>query len=166
MSLESSVKGCQCEPRILVVDDIQFNILPVKLMIQENFQLEIEEAHNGQVALEKFKQGYEKECGCPNRAFNLIFMDLQMPVMGGIEASKLINEMQKDEELAHIVALTAFTNKKSIAECHNVGIKSVLNKPLNYKELHKVMWKHYFRVETKEYPGIYKKEFKNTYVEE
>ena len=36
----------------------------------------IEEAGNGQIAVDMFKQGLEKECGCPDRAFKLIFMDL------------------------------------------------------------------------------------------
>ena len=116
-------------------------------MINENFKLEVEEACNGQIALEKFKQGFEKECGCPNRAYKLIFMDLQMPVMGGIEASKHINSLQEQQELAHIVALTAFTNKKTGEDCMNVGIKTILNKPLVYKDLHKIVWKHFYRIE-------------------
>jgi CheY-like chemotaxis protein len=57
-------------------------------MIKENFELEIEEGCNGQVAVDKYREGFNRDCGCPNRAYKLIFMDLQMPVMGGIEASR------------------------------------------------------------------------------
>ena len=41
------MKECNCNARILVVDDTDFNILAVKLMIKENFMIDIEEAVNG-----------------------------------------------------------------------------------------------------------------------
>ena len=44
-------KNCNCEPRILVVDDNDFNILPLKLLIKENFDIDIEEASNGAIAV-------------------------------------------------------------------------------------------------------------------
>ena len=50
-----SDKKCDCKPRILVVDDIEFNILPVKLLIKEHFDIDIEEAENGAIAVDKFK---------------------------------------------------------------------------------------------------------------
>jgi CheY-like chemotaxis protein len=43
-------KNCSCEPRILVVDDNQFNIMVIKNMIDEYFGLEVEEASNGEIA--------------------------------------------------------------------------------------------------------------------
>ena len=57
-------------------------------MIKNNFNLDIVDAPNGEVALNLFKEGFNKKCGCINRAFKLIIMDLQMPVMDGVEASK------------------------------------------------------------------------------
>jgi CheY-like chemotaxis protein len=65
-----------CLKRILVVDDISFNILAVKLMIKEHFGMDVDEASDGHIAVEMFKKGFEKTCGCPNRAYSLIFMDL------------------------------------------------------------------------------------------
>ena len=114
---------------------------------------------NGQVAVDMFKEGFSKACKCENRAYSLIFMDLQMPVMGGIEASKIINDIQLDspgqELITHIVALTAYTNANSIKECLDVGIKKVLNKPLNFDHLHEVMWINFFRVTKEDYLTIY-----------
>jgi CheY-like chemotaxis protein len=71
----------------LVVDDIEFNIIPVKMMIKENFDIDIDEASNGAIALQKYKDLFMSSCGCENRTYSLIFMDLQMPVMGGEESS-------------------------------------------------------------------------------
>ena len=79
-----------CKPRILVVDDNQANITPIQMMILEFFKLEIEEAPNGKIAVEMFREGFNRECGCSNRAYKTIFMDVQMPVMDGIEATKFI----------------------------------------------------------------------------
>ena len=47
----------------------------------------IDEAVNGKIALDMYKERFEKKCGCSDRTYKLIIMDLQMPVMGGLEAS-------------------------------------------------------------------------------
>jgi len=47
-----------------VVDDIDFNILPLRLLIKEHFDIDIEEAENGAIALSMFKKGLEKPCKC------------------------------------------------------------------------------------------------------
>ena len=58
----SERKRCNCQARILVVDDIEFNILPLKLLIKEHFDIEIEEAANGKIAVEMYKKGLDKPC--------------------------------------------------------------------------------------------------------
>ena len=56
-------------------------------MIKENFDIDIDEASNGAIALKMYKDLLMKPCGCENRTYSLIFMDLQMPVMGWMETS-------------------------------------------------------------------------------
>jgi hypothetical protein len=53
--------------------------------------------------------------------------------------------------MTHIVALTAYTNDTTLAECKKIGIKMVLNKPINYKVLHTIIWMHFYRVTEIEY---------------
>jgi hypothetical protein len=59
-----------------VVDDTDFNVLAVRLMIKEYFMLDVEEAQNGKIGYEMFKEGLDRECGCENRTYKLVFMDL------------------------------------------------------------------------------------------
>ena len=60
---------------ILCVDDNEFNLMPLILMIEEEFDIVCEQAHNGLVAVQKFKNDFFKECGCGIN-FKLILMDL------------------------------------------------------------------------------------------
>ena len=94
MSLSgSSAHRCDCCPSILIVDDIFFNMMAVRLMIEDKFNMGVSEALDGNIAVDMFKAGLDKPCGCPNRAFNLIFMDMSMPIMDGLKASKAIFDM-------------------------------------------------------------------------
>ena len=56
-------------------------------MIEEDFGIRVETAMNGLEALKLFEKEFKRDCNCENRGFRLIFMDIQMPVMDGIEAS-------------------------------------------------------------------------------
>ena len=97
-------------------------------------------------------------CGCENRTYSLIFMDLQMPVMGGKESSQKILNFMQEQNLKNsgsliqkmetsIVVLSAFSDNKIKKECFEIGIKKYLNKPLHYHQLHKIMSLFYYKIE-------------------
>ena len=77
---------------------MEFNIIPVRFLINHNYNLDVDDAPDGKVALEKFEEGFSKPCGCNNRAYKLIFMDIGMPVMDGIESSKRIIKLMKSSK--------------------------------------------------------------------
>lgn len=54
MDLGEIDSGCQCVPKILLVDDNDFNLMPLQLLISKIFNVQTDQAHNGLQALEKF----------------------------------------------------------------------------------------------------------------
>jgi CheY-like chemotaxis protein len=128
-------------PSVLVVDDNEFNLIPVTHMLRNDHGIEAEVAENGLVALNKYKSRQTKKCECEMRNFRLIIMDVQMPIMDGKEASREIlqlqrkSKMQEDRDYTKIVFLTSFTNKKLQKEAEDMGVKKVFNKPLRKEDL-------------------------------
>ena len=97
-----------CTPRILIAEDNEFNMeTVVQLLKAIDSEIELVEAQNGKIALQKFRESLNKPCNCPDKGFRLILMDIQMPVMGGIEAAEKIIK----ERPTTIVALTSYTAK-------------------------------------------------------
>ena len=111
---------------VLVVED---NIINQKLIknILEGMGLDIDIANNGLEAFEKRKKG----------KYDLIFMDIQMPVMNGVEATHEILEYEEDEHIEHIpiVALTANALKGDRERFLDEGLDEYISKPINMSEL-------------------------------
>ena len=112
--------------RILLAED---NVVNQKLVIAalKGHGHSIEVANNGKEALEILEKG----------AYDLILMDMQMPVMGGVEATKLIREKEKANALGHIpiIALTAHAIAGAREELLQAGMDDYLAKPVNLNGL-------------------------------
>ena len=61
--IQESSDGC-CSSKILIVDDNDFNILPLLMILENQMGLEADKAKNGKQAFEIFKAAYEKPCQC------------------------------------------------------------------------------------------------------
>jgi CheY-like chemotaxis protein len=70
------MEHCNCQPKALIVDDNNFNIMAITSILKENFELEIHEASNGEQAVEMYKQAFQKPCKCRDRVYRVIFMDI------------------------------------------------------------------------------------------
>lgn len=109
--------------RILVVDDLEFNLITLdKIVGKWNAQLTF--AVNGVEAVEKVKAS----------DFDLILMDLQMPVMDGREATERIREFNA---AVPIIALTASTNESTRREVLALGMNEFAGKPFEPDQLYR-----------------------------
>ncbi len=109
--------------KILLVEDNQTN-QEIILGLLENSGIDIDIANDGSQAVKKYQQ---------NKNYELILMDLQMPIMDGYEATKLIR--QEDQKIP-IIALTANAMKDDIEKTKAAGMQRHLNKPIDVEDLY------------------------------
>ncbi|SFP03142.1 response regulator [Hydrogenimonas thermophila] len=114
---------------ILIVED---NVINQEIIIGllENSGIKIDIANNGVEAVDMFNANSTK--------YELILMDLQMPIMGGIEATKIIREKYKD---IPIIALTANAMKEDVEKTKLAGMNEHLNKPIEVEKLYATLLK-------------------------
>ncbi len=107
--------------RILLVDDNSDNRLLVMSYLKK-LPHEVVEAENGQLALEKFKA----------REFDLVFMDVQMPVLDGHEATRAIRIWEKNQNrrATPIIALTAHASAEEAERSLAAGCTTHMTKPI------------------------------------
>lgn len=111
----------------LLVEDIDIN-REIVIALLENTGLEIEEAENGQVALDKYLSS-------PQR-YHVIFMDIHMPVMDGYAATRAIRAAQTPNAgTIPIIAMTANAFQEDILRCHEAGMNDHVAKPVDTGEL-------------------------------
>ena len=114
--------------KLLLVEDIEVN-REIAVLILEEFGFQIETAENGKVAVEKIAASKPGE-------FQLILMDVQMPVMNGYEASKAIRALP-DKTLASIpiIAMTANAFAEDVQNAKNAGMNDHVAKPLDVPQM-------------------------------
>ncbi|MDR1695524.1 MAG: response regulator [Endomicrobium sp.] len=131
----SDVTGKFKGKKALLVDDVEINRVIVKSML-DSTGIEITEAENGVDALEKFKASSEGY-------YDIIFMDIQMPVMGGLESADKIRSLGRpDAKTVPIVALTANAFKDDMNEAKMHGMNDHIAKPVELKRLLKALLKY------------------------
>ncbi len=121
------------DPVILIVEDVDLNMQLVTIMIKKHLpNAVLLKAVNGKIAVEEVLK---------NRP-DLVLMDVQMPVMSGLEATVKIREMEKSlNRRTPIVALTAGAIKGERERCLDAGMDDFLTKPLDYVALSRVLTK-------------------------
>jgi osomolarity two-component system sensor histidine kinase NIK1 len=117
--------------KILLVEDNILNQRVVTLSLRK-YQHEVIIANNGLEAIEKFS----------NDRFDVILMDIMMPVMDGIEATKKIREIENNLSVSKktpIIALTANTMDNDREKCISYGMNEFMEKPLEIEKLYAVL---------------------------
>ena len=117
---------------ILLTEDNTIN-QEIILGFLENSGINIDIAHNGKEAVEKYKLDSTK--------YELILMDLQMPIMDGYEATKIIRDIQREKHIP-IVALTANAMNEDIEKTKLAGMDEHLSKPIDVEKLYETLLKY------------------------
>ena len=115
--------------KILVVEDIALNQLLMKTLL-EDFGFEMDVAGNGHIAVEKLRTTH----------YDIVLMDLQMPVMNGFEATAAIRNVLKLN--VPIIALTADVTTVDVEKCKAVGMNDYISKPIDDKLLYSKIIKY------------------------
>ena len=109
--------------KILVVEDIKLNQLLMRTIL-DDFKFKYDIADNGKIAIEKLQ----------TETYDIILMDLQMPVMNGFEATAYIRNTMNSK--IPIIALTADVTKVDVETCKAVGMNDYVSKPLDERVLY------------------------------
>ena len=141
IGLETDISSCSCT-KILVVDDNGFNIYALQQLLSLD-GLKSDSAKNGQEAIEQIKNKLKmKRCRktCV-RGYPLIFMDCNMPVLDGYEATVRIKKFisKKLFPPSYIVAQTAYAFNEGIQKIFKAGMDEYIPKPLALKKIREVV---------------------------
>jgi PAS domain S-box-containing protein len=112
--------------RILVVEDYDGNLLILKYYLDQ-LSVAYDIAKNGEEAVHLYKEN----------AYDLVLMDIQMPIMDGFKATETIRQWEQDNErvTVPIVAMTAHALKEDENQCLSHGMTDYLTKPLDEMQL-------------------------------
>ena len=107
--------------RVLLAEDVKLNqMLTQKLLARSGYQIDI--AENGVQAIEAMKTA----------DYDVILMDVQMPQMDGIEATKQIRQLPGTKKFVPIIALTAQAENNTEDDLRAAGMDDYISKPINF----------------------------------
>ncbi len=114
----------QC--RILLTEDNEFNQLVAVDTLQSLLPgIMIDIAHNGQEAIDKIKQ----------KDYDMVLMDIRMPVLDGMEATKIIRKLEGKKKFTKIIAMTANVMEEDVRTYFEIGMNAYVSKPFVQQEL-------------------------------
>jgi CheY-like chemotaxis protein len=116
---------------ILLVEDNELNQKLMQIMLKK-YNYDVAIANNGAEGVELFK----------NRKFDLVLMDLMMPVMDGFEATKEMRRIESEEKermYTPIIAFTANTLNNDYDKCVDGGMDNIIEKPFSYDKFSEIL---------------------------
>jgi len=138
--IEEENKTCCSKAEVLLVDDVLFNLLPLKAIIESKYKRKCDEAVNGLIAVRMYNRNMTKTC-CDVR-YQVIFTDIQMPEMDGISEAKQIQAdeialLSRNPNLpkVHFVMVSAYDDEETIQKCKDIGINDYIPKPVTILKL-------------------------------
>ncbi|MDH3346854.1 MAG: PAS domain S-box protein [Desulfobulbaceae bacterium] len=116
--------------KVLLVEDIEANVTLATIRLKQQGH-DVTVAWDGLQAVEYFKE----------EQYDIILMDVQMPEMDGMEATRIIRELQTDGHIP-IIAMTASVMAEDLILCRQAGMDDIVGKPVDFAQLFAAMEKH------------------------
>lgn len=110
--------------RILIVDDNAVN-RKVLLLMLNHLGYTADMVTNGKKAIQALEEQH----------YDLVFMDLQMPILDGLRAAQTIRQNSADKEHPYIIAITAYADRFDRETCINAGMNDYLSKPATLNDI-------------------------------
>jgi signal transduction histidine kinase len=111
---------------ILLVEDNAFNAIVAQEELEDAIEdVEVTVAENGAIAAEQVTHGN----------FDIVLMDVQMPVMNGYDATKAIRNLSNEKATIPIIAMTANVMKEEVERCYEAGMDDFIGKPFDTEDL-------------------------------
>ena len=129
-TLNADVRSKMADLKILLVDDNHFNqLVAIDTLELELTRAVVDVAENGEEAIRLVSENN----------YDIVLMDVQMPVMNGLEATRAIRKLPSPKNQTRIIAMTASAMKTEVERCFACGMDDFVAKPFNTVELLKKM---------------------------
>ncbi|KAK4983007.1 hypothetical protein LTR50_007475 [Elasticomyces elasticus] len=131
-------------PRVLIVDDNKINLRLLKTFMNKSGCHAVDSAEDGSLAVDAVEK---------SEGYDIIFMDMSMPILNGFEATRAIREIEKGRcrdargtlypPPAYIIAFTGLASLRSQSEAYACGVDSYMTKPTSFRDVGKLLkeWK-------------------------
>lgn len=126
--------GSKSKPRVLLVDDNEINLRLLRTFMRKCNITDVDTAQDGGQAVIQFEKA-------PS-GYDLIFMDISMPVMNGFEATRAIRTIEKERSgctPANIIALTGLSSSNDEVKALGSGVDVFLTKPVSLKAVSRLL---------------------------
>jgi len=133
------------ELKVLIVEDVEANRMLFSQMFQKFFDLTPETAKNGKLGVAAVKKN----------KYDVVFMDVEMPIMNGIDATNLIRQFDKTTP---IFAMTGNVFAEDIQETKDAGMSGFLSKPIQKEELERALMSLFEKDDTAVEPSVFAEE--------
>ena len=140
------IKLCNCND-VLICDDETFNLNTIKNMLQK-FNINSDISSNGKECLDLIIKKNKINCVCDKRDYKILFLDMMMPVMNGLEAAKKIQEMINKKEIndnLKIIIVSAHIEENLLKNLKEIkSIVEEIPKPLKKNKMEEILNHYYF----------------------